>query len=153
MIKMVTEQAPNILARLLRRASRSDAIPPSVLTTSAQAREKIPALSFDAMEQAFLSEYDIRKQSESSLVLRDRRKDGLDAGSFHPPGFTILRLPLFVRDYLAKENLSQFWRADLPSDFLAWLFIAVPPFNKEAGDLIAYDRRINTQAIGQKAGN
>ena len=143
---------PGLLARLLRRATRGDAIRHDVLGAAASVLEKIPALSFADMESAFLAEYDIRKQSESSLVLRDKRKDGLDAGSFHPPGFTILRLPLFLRDYLPKENLSQFWRADLPSDFLAWLLIAAKPFNKEAGDVVAYDKRINapTKAIGRK---
>ena len=123
---------PSLLARLLRRAKCGDVIETSVLEAAAKVIEAVPVLSFVDLETALLREYRVRRQG-STLFLSDSK-----AGSFRPQAQTALILPLFIKDYLAKENLSQHWRESLPADFAAWILITAPEFNKTQGDLIAY---------------
>ena len=117
---------PGLLARLcggLRspRAKRASVI-----------EHDVPVLSFVDLEAALLKTYRIRRQG-STLFLSDSK-----AGSFRPEFQTALILPLFIKDYLARQNLSQHWREALPQDFLAWLLITAPEFDKTQGDMIAY---------------
>lgn len=134
---------PGVLARLLRRAKRTNTIEHCVLEASAKALEAMPVLSFADLEQAFASEW-VYKRIGTTIVLKRKSE-----GSFRSQNQTSLIIPFFIRGYLERNRLTHHWREDLPSSFLSWLVISAPEFNKAAGDRISY--LVNTEV--PKKGN